>query len=90
MVYLPYLALMPLLAVWSYLLDGLFIGATRAGEMRNAMLISAAAIAPVAYLAASHGNHALWLTFLAFTLLRGISLGSIALRLTRNDGWFVR
>ncbi|MEE4621395.1 MATE family efflux transporter [Pseudomonas alliivorans] len=90
MVYLPYLALMPLLAVWSYLLDGLFIGATRAREMRNAMLISAAAIAPVAYLAASHGNHALWLTFLAFTLLRGISLGSIALRLTRNDGWFVR
>ncbi|MEE4142714.1 MATE family efflux transporter [Pseudomonas viridiflava] len=90
MVYLPYLAVMPLLAVWSYLLDGLFIGATRAREMRNAMLISAAAIAPVAYLAASHGNHALWLTFLAFTLLRGISLGSIALRLTRNDGWFVR
>ncbi|MGH8486209.1 MAG: MATE family efflux transporter, partial [Pseudomonas sp.] len=28
--YLPYLALLPLVAVWSYLLDGLFIGATRA------------------------------------------------------------
>lgn len=32
-VYLPYLAMLPLIAVWSYLLDGLFIGATRA---RNA------------------------------------------------------
>ncbi|EPN55167.1 multi anti extrusion protein MatE, partial [Pseudomonas syringae pv. actinidiae ICMP 19079] len=37
----------------------------------------------------SHGNHALWLTFLAFTLLRGLSLGTIAWRLTRRDGWFV-
>ncbi|WP_275078261.1 MATE family efflux transporter, partial [Pseudomonas syringae] len=89
MTYLPYLALMPLLAVWSYLLDGLFIGATRAREMRNAMLLSAACIAPLAYLASSHGNHALWLTFLAFTLLRGLSLGTIAWRLTRSDGWFV-
>ncbi|EPN47717.1 DNA-damage-inducible protein F, partial [Pseudomonas syringae pv. actinidiae ICMP 19094] len=46
-------------------------------------------IAPVAWLASSHGNHALWLTFLAFTLLRGLSLGAIAWRLTRRDGWFV-
>jgi len=86
--YLPYLAVMPLLAVWSYLLDGLFIGATRAREMRNAMLISVLGIAPFAYLASSHGNHALWLTFLAFTLLRGLSLGAITWRLTRKDAWF--
>lgn len=88
--YLPYLALMPLLAVWSYLLDGLFIGATRAREMRNAMLVSVALIAPAAFVASHQGNHALWLTFLAFTLVRGLSLGSIAWRLTRTDGWFVR
>ncbi|MCD5994316.1 MATE family efflux transporter [Pseudomonas sp. CDFA 602] len=86
--YLPYLAVMPLLAVWSYLLDGLFIGATRAREMRNAMLVSVLGIAPFAYLASSHGNHALWLTFLAFTLLRGLSLGAITWRLTRKDAWF--
>ncbi|WP_459746918.1 MATE family efflux transporter [Pseudomonas sp. 3A(2025)] len=89
-VYLPYLAAMPLLGVWSYLLDGLFIGATRAREMRNAMLTSVALITPVAALAYNHGNHALWLTFLLFTLLRGASLGLIAWRLSRNDGWFVR
>ncbi len=87
-IYLPYLAAMPLLAVWSYLLDGLFIGATRAREMRNAMLISVALIAPVAFFAVDQGNHGLWLTFLAFTLLRGLSLGSIAWRLNRKDGWF--
>ncbi|GFM89531.1 MATE family efflux transporter [Pseudomonas cichorii] len=88
LIYLPYLAAMPLLAVWSYLLDGLFIGATRAREMRNAMLISVILIAPVAFIAVDQGNHGLWLTFLAFTLLRGLSLGSIAWRLNRKDGWF--
>lgn len=88
LVYLPYLAAMPLLAVWSYLLDGLFIGATRAREMRNAMLISVALIAPVAFFAVDQGNHGLWLTFLAFTLVRGLSLGTIAWRLHRKDGWF--
>ncbi len=88
--YLPYLAAMPLLAVWSYLLDGLFIGATRAREMRDAMLLSVALITPVAAWAYGHGNHALWLTFLLFTLLRGVSLGRIAWRLSRHDGWFVR
>ncbi|MDF2641222.1 MAG: dinF [Pseudomonas sp.] len=88
--FLPYLAVMPLLAVWSYLLDGLFIGATRAREMRNAMLVSVALIAPVAFFASTHGNHALWLTFLLFTLVRGLTLGSVAVRLSRTGGWFAR
>lgn len=89
-IYLPYLAVMPLLAVWSYLLDGLFIGATRAREMRNAMLINVVLIAPMAVFASSQGNHALWLTFLVFTLIRGLTLGGIAWRLTRTDDWFAR
>jgi MATE family multidrug resistance protein len=87
-VYLPYLAALPMVAVWSYLLDGLFIGATRAREMRNAMLLSVVLIAPVAWLIQDLGNHGLWLTFMLFMLMRGVSLGAIALRLNRNDGWF--
>ncbi|MCQ9425228.1 MATE family efflux transporter [Pseudomonas sp. LJDD11] len=86
--YLPYLALTPLLGVWSYLLDGLFIGATRAREMRNAMLVSVVLLAPFAALASTLDNHALWLTFLLFMLLRGLTLGIIAWRLNRSDGWF--
>lgn len=35
-IYLPYLAVLPLIAVWSYLLDGLFIGATRARKCATA------------------------------------------------------
>jgi MATE family multidrug resistance protein len=87
-IYLPYLALLPLLAVWSYLLDGLFIGATRAREMRNAMLLSVVIIAPVAWFAQGLGNHGLWLTLLLFMLLRGFTLGAITWRLSKRGEWF--
>lgn len=86
--YLPYLAALPMVAVGSYLLDGLFIGATRAREMRNAMLLSVALIAPFAWFAKDLGNHGLWMTFLLFMLLRGVTLGVVAWRLNRSDGWF--
>lgn len=88
--YLPYLALLPLVAVWSYLLDGLFIGATRAREMRNAMLVSVIIALPFAYAASGLGNHGLWLAFLLFMALRGVTLGVMGWRLQRRDGWFVR
>ncbi|WP_194791693.1 MATE family efflux transporter, partial [Pseudomonas sp. UFMG81] len=73
--YLPYLALLPLIAVWSYLLDGLFIGATRAREMRNAMLLSVLIALPFALALSGLGNHGLWLAFLGFMALRGVTLG---------------
>ncbi len=33
--YLIWQVILPLVGVWCYLLDGMFIGATRAAEMRN-------------------------------------------------------
>ncbi|WP_263140716.1 MATE family efflux transporter [Pseudomonas sp. RIT-PI-AD] len=85
--YLPYLAVLPLVAVWSYLLDGLFIGATRAREMRDAMLIALALGLPLGWLLQGLGNHGLWLAFLAFMAIRGLCLGGFAWRLARRDGW---
>ena len=38
--YLPWLVALPLLAVWSYLLDGIFIGTTQVKVMQNTMIIS--------------------------------------------------
>ncbi|MET0950755.1 MAG: MATE family efflux transporter [Pseudomonas sp.] len=87
-IYLPYLAALPLLAVASYLLDGLFIGATRAREMRNAMLLSVVIIAPIAYAAQNFGNHGLWLTLLLFMLIRGATLSVTAWRLSKTGEWF--
>ncbi|MCW2268355.1 MATE family efflux transporter [Pseudomonas sp. MYb187] len=88
--YLPYLALLPLVAVWSYLLDGLFIGATRAREMRNGMLISVTIALPFAWLATGLGNHGLWMAFLLFMALRAVTLALMGWRLQRIDGWFVK
>ena len=87
--YLPYLACLPLIGMWSYLLDGLFIGATRAREMRNAMLLACAASLPLGIALQGWGNHGLWLTFLCFMLLRGVILALYAWRLTRQDAWQV-
>ena len=86
--YLPYLALLPLIAVWSYLLDGLFIGATRAREMRDAMLLALLLSLPLAWALQPLGNQGLWLAFLAFMGLRSLCLGGYAYRLTRADQWF--
>ena len=87
-IYLPYLAVLPLIAVGSYLLDGLFIGATRAREMRNAMLLSVALMLPVGWLSMGLGNHGLWLSFLLFMALRAVTLGVVGWRLQQRDGWF--
>jgi len=74
--YLPWLIVLPIIAVWSFLLDGIFIGATRAPELRDSMLISFAGFLGLAILLGSrYGNHGLWCAMLAFMALRGITLG---------------
>ncbi|MBX9753803.1 MAG: MATE family efflux transporter [Pseudomonadaceae bacterium] len=85
--YVPYLAALPLLSVWSYLLDGLFIGATRAREMRDAMLLAVGLSLPLAWALQGYGNHGLWLALLAFMLLRSLTLAGFAWRLTRAGAW---
>ena len=77
--YLPWLIVLPLIAVWSFLLDGVFIGATRAAELRDSMLIALLGYLGLAILLrARFGNHGLWCAMLAFMALRAITL---ALRL---------
>jgi MATE family multidrug resistance protein len=63
----------PLVAVWSYLLDGLFVGATRSREMRNTMLFAAlCCYLPAFYLLQPYGNHGLWAALIIFLAARGI------------------
>ncbi|MFB9865997.1 MATE family efflux transporter [Vreelandella sulfidaeris] len=72
--YLPWMVAMPLIAVWSYLLDGVFIGTTAVREMRNSIFIGLAVYLPVWWLSQGLGNHGLWLAFMLFTLVRSAVL----------------
>lgn len=68
--FLPWAAAAPLLGVWAFQLDGIFIGATRTAEMRNAMLVSLAIFALAWWLLRPLGNHGLWAAFYVHYLAR--------------------
>lgn len=72
--YLPWMVVMPLIAVWSYLLDGVFIGTTAVREMRNSIFIGLAIYLPTWWLSQGLGNHGLWLAFTLFMLTRSAVL----------------
>ena len=59
-VYLPWAAAAPLLGVWAFQLDGIFIGATRAVDMRRAALASLAVFLAGWWALTPFGNHGLW------------------------------
>jgi MATE family multidrug resistance protein len=75
-VFLPWLIAAPLVAAASFMLDGIFIGATRTRDMRNMMVVSFAGYgALVLLLVPVWGNHGLWAGLMGFFLLRGLTLG---------------
>lgn len=75
MQYLPWLVVSPLISVWSFLYDGVYVGATRAKLMRNIMVFSTIAVfLPAWYLLQGYGNHGLWLAFTLFMASRGIGM----------------
>lgn len=75
--YLPWIVISPLVVVVGFQLDGIFIGATRAREMRNSMIVSAPIfIVASLWLAGAFGNHGLWAAFTLYFLLRAATLGA--------------
>ncbi len=72
--YLPWLIASPLISVWSFHYDGVFVGATRAREMRDIMLISVGIFLLAWFLLQSFGNHGLWLAFMLFMASRGVGM----------------
>lgn len=74
-IYLPYLLLVPLLGVASWMLDGIFIGATRTRDMRNMAVLSVLAYGlAVLVLVPLYGNHGLWIALLLSYVLRALTL----------------
>ena len=75
-VFLPYMIVGPLIGLPAWMLDGIFIGATRTRDMRNMMLISFAIyIAAAIPLIDQFGNHGVWLAMIVSWVARGVTLG---------------
>jgi MATE family multidrug resistance protein len=73
--YLPWLVVAPLAGWAPFMLDGIFIGATRTADMRNMMLVSVAVYGvALALLVPWLGNHGLWVAYLVSYLVRGATL----------------
>ena len=74
-IYLPYMVAAPIVGVAAWMLDGIFIGATRTKDMRNMMMISTVVyFMTVIPLMAAFGNHGLWIGLLLSFVVRGATL----------------
>ena len=86
-IYMPWVIFSPLIVVIGFQLDGVFIGATRAKEMRDSMIISTLVFIPASLmLAARFDNHGLWAAFSLYFLLRAATLGLYMPRLKTAFG----
>ena len=75
-VYLPWMMIAPVISVWSFQLDGIFIGAGYTREMRNAMIVSMLVYLAILSLSIPlWGNHGLFLGLSLFMLVRALTLG---------------
>lgn len=73
--YLPWLIAAPILCGPSFLIDGVFIGATRGRDLRNMMALSFASYAVAVWvLLNAFGNHGLWAAFMVFFVVRALTL----------------
>lgn len=71
--YLIWIIITPLVAVWSYQFDGIFIGLTRTREMRNTMTAALVVyLLALVILLPRFGNHGLWAAFTLFLAARGV------------------
>jgi len=71
---LPWVVLAPLVSIASWMLDGIFIGATRTREMLQAMAVSVALYAAALALTQGAGAHGLWLSLMVLNGARGVCM----------------
>jgi multidrug resistance protein, MATE family len=83
--WLVWVAMAPVVGIAAWMLDGIFIGATRTRDMRNAMLVTMGIYGPLLWvLQMAWGNHGLWLALICMLVIRGITLGRLYPGLERS------
>jgi MATE family multidrug resistance protein len=73
--FLPWMIVMPLVGIWAFQFDGVFLGATRTKALRNGMILSLCTLilANTVFMPL-WGNHGLWLSLVAFMTMRSLIL----------------
>ncbi|WP_308364539.1 MULTISPECIES: MATE family efflux transporter [unclassified Microbulbifer] len=83
-----WLCALPLVAVWSYQLDGIFIGAGRSRQMRDTMFVATALVFfPAWWFTRSWGNHGIWFSLFLWTGARSIGLLLFYRYYTSSKSW---
>ena len=86
-IYWPWLALLPVICIWAFLWDGVFIGAARTRTLRNTMMGSVSIYAPVLFLLSwVWGNHGIWAALVVLMAARSILLSLAWPALRRSVG----
>lgn len=86
--YLPWLIWLPLVTVWSYWLDGVFIGAIRTHLMMITVFGSCLFIyLPVWWFTRQYDNTGLWLSFFSFLSARSILSVLAFIYLNKKQTW---
>ncbi len=74
--YLVWAAAIPIVGIWCYQLDGIFVGATGTAQMRDTAIISMGVfLVAWSVLTPMFGNHGLWASMLVFYVARAVTLG---------------
>jgi multidrug resistance protein, MATE family len=82
---LPWAIASPIISVWSFQLDGVFLGATRTREMRNGMIVALGIfLVAVHTLVPVWGNHGLWLALMVYMAARAAVLAAFYPRIVRQ------
>jgi MATE family multidrug resistance protein len=74
-IYWPWVAGLPVICIWAFLWDGVFMGAVRTRILRNTMAGSVVIYVPALYiLSRVWGNHGIWAAMVVLMAARGILL----------------
>lgn len=83
--HLPWAVVYIALSFGAFQLDGVFVGATRGPEMRNSAILSTVLLILISlWWMHLWGNAGLWASFIAFVVIRAITLGAYLPRLLRD------
>ena len=85
--YYVWAAMMPLIGIWAFQLDGVFVGAAQGPALRNAMIVSAGVYLALSGIALDlFGNDGVWAAIWGFLMLRALTLGALYPSLERRTG----